>query len=200
MIDTIVFDFGGVLCDWHALNHSQNLGLSDERRLQIKKIMFNGDEFYQLATGSVSQKDYEQALCKRYPEFADDLKKCFAKPATETMPENPEMVDLLIKLKKDGYHVHVLSDDTPESAELMLNSRFAPYVENFVRSTQTHIRKPNIKAFTNMLSIIKAPPETVLFIDDREENVNGAKSVGINTLLCKDIHQTCNKIKEIIYK
>jgi HAD superfamily hydrolase (TIGR01509 family) len=41
------------------------------------------------------------------------------------------------------------------------------------------LRKPDLVIYKRALDILGRPPERILFIDDREENVAGAEAVGM---------------------
>lgn len=50
-------------------------------------------------------------------------------------------------------------------------------------SYEIHLRKPDVEIYEYVLSEAKLNPNETLFIDDREDNINGAAKAGINTYL-----------------
>ncbi len=56
------------------------------------------------------------------------------------------------------------------------------YFEFAFSSCYLGLRKPGQEIFCRALDILGAPPERVLFIDDRAENVAGAASTGMRTI------------------
>lgn len=74
----------------------------------------------------------------------------------------------------------VLNNEAGETNEY----RFGRYgVRNYIQvafsSCYVGLRKPGAAIYRRALDILGMPPERVLFIDDRQENVEGAESVGI---------------------
>ena len=49
-------------------------------------------------------------------------------------------------------------------------------------SADIHIVKPDIRIYEHLLKTYKLTPEECLFIDDRADNVAGAKSAGMNAV------------------
>lgn len=49
--------------------------------------------------------------------------------------------------------------------------------------------KPDRKIYEITLKRLGVKPKEAVFIDDKEENVNSAKNIGINTILFKDLEQ-----------
>jgi putative hydrolase of the HAD superfamily len=72
-----------------------------------------------------------------------------------------------------------------ESAELNQHRiaafGLAPLFSGFLSSCWLGIRKPYRAIFERSLGIVQAPPEQVLFIDDREQNLAPAKRMGFQT-------------------
>jgi putative hydrolase of the HAD superfamily len=56
------------------------------------------------------------------------------------------------------------------------------YIQVAFSSCYVGLRKPGAAIFQRALDILGVPPERVLFIDDRQENIAGAESVGIKTI------------------
>ena len=49
-----------------------------------------------------------------------------------------------------------------------------------------HVRKPDKEIFNLTLKKLKLNPQQVLFIDDKIENIQGAKKLGIPSILFKN--------------
>ena len=79
--------------------------------------------------------------------------------------------------------IGVLNNEARETNEY----RFARYgvrkdIQVAFSSCYVGLRKPGAAIYRRALDILGVPPERVLFIDDRQENVEGAESVGIKTI------------------
>lgn len=126
----------------------------------------------------------------------------------------PMMWTLLGELRKDPRVVSViLSNHSKELAGVLREKKVVPqYIkaENVFISAITGIRKPNHGAYKNCLEKMKAEPHNMLFIDNKPENVQGARDCGINAILysfdpkaCGPQGQgdaTCQQLREQIHK
>jgi putative hydrolase of the HAD superfamily len=60
--------------------------------------------------------------------------------------------------------------------------RLREYFQVAFSSCYLGLRKPDPAIYRRVLDILGAPPERVLFIDDREQNVEGAMAAGMKTI------------------
>ncbi len=58
-----------------------------------------------------------------------------------------------------------------------------------IASCNVHLRKPDPMIYRKMLGMMKIRPGEAVFIDDRRENVGGARRMGINSILYKNRRQ-----------
>lgn len=95
----------------------------------------------------------------------------------------PGMQDLLTRLVSAGYPLYALSNYAIwyQMIEQKLNlSRYLHW--DFV-SCHTGHRKPEAAAYRHAAATLHLKPENCLFIDDREENIDGAKQTGMPAIL-----------------
>ena len=55
--------------------------------------------------------------------------------------------------------------------------------------------KPDVKIYQKMIEKLNCKPNEIIFIDDKEKNVIGAKSLGINGIVYKN-----NEIREKVIR
>jgi HAD superfamily hydrolase (TIGR01509 family) len=88
-----------------------------------------------------------------------------------------------LKEKKD-IKIFILSNNFKERAEYY---NHYPWIHNIVDkiyfSWQTGFIKPNPKAWELVLSENKLKPEECIYFDDKEENINVSKKIGIKSFL-----------------
>ena len=90
------------------------------------------------------------------------------------------MLPLLEDLSAKKVEMHALSNYSSwyKLVDERLNvSRFMPWT--FV-SFETRVRKPDAKAYTNVIDTLGGPADRYLFIDDREVNCQAAHAVGMH--------------------
>ena len=97
-------------------------------------------------------------------------------------------------IKKKGYGIYILSNVSDNFYQYF--PKFLPlnFFNGVVVSSDIHIIKPDEGIYKYTLNKYNLNPKECLFIDDREENIEGAKKLDINAELFK------NNFNEIIKK
>jgi putative hydrolase of the HAD superfamily len=118
-----------------------------------------------------------------------------------------DIIETLKKLK-ERYKLGILSNAPPSRRyhELKINN-LDSYFDHIFISKELGLAKPNPEIFKYVLREIGYLSQEVLFIDDKFENLNIAKQVGIINLVLfnrdqkannKTKHSTVNNLKEIL--
>ncbi|KAG1677474.1 hypothetical protein FOA52_001930 [Chlamydomonas sp. UWO 241] len=99
------------------------------------------------------------------------------------------MEELLVRLKAAGYEIHALSNYPTwyECIEekLHLSQHLEWTFVSCVGPMKGH-RKPSRAAYEAVISQLQLPPSQLIFVDDRQVNIDGAKAVGLDALLFKN--------------
>jgi putative hydrolase of the HAD superfamily len=106
-----------------------------------------------------------------------------ADTALWTQP-NPEMIAWAAELQKAGVKTGILSN-LGDAMEAGIRARF-PWLEAFAHHTFSHrlgIAKPDRAIYAHAAEGLGEPPERILFIDDRAENIAAAQEAGMATVL-----------------
>ena len=85
-------------------------------------------------------------------------------------------------LQIHGYQTAMHSDATQYQAEIIRKMGYYDLFTPVVLSCEIGVKKPNPEAFQILLKKLKQPASSVLFIDDRIENVEAAKIQGIDAI------------------
>lgn len=94
--------------------------------------------------------------------------------------EVPTSIELVHRLRLAGYGVHLGTNQHAQRAAHM--RRTMAYDDLFdvsVYSCEIGVAKPDPAYFERALELIAADPHEVLFVDDREDNVLGARAAGL---------------------
>ena len=108
---------------------------------------------------------------------------------------NQEAKNIINSLKKQGYFLISLTN-VIYSHELIRKKKgvYDSFDLNF-KSREMGIKKPSEKIFKKILKKIDFVPEQILFIDDKESNIELAKKLGINVLQFTDYNQLKKDLK-----
>jgi len=177
-----VFDFGGVVIKWNNNNPiydhiAERYGIPRAEMRRVFELALP-----RLETGDVSTREFlEEVLGK----FGKRLRKGDSSDALWTLPFERlvkfrvGMVELVGSLRRTGYRVYLFSNTSLPHVRLLRRKGWDRLFDGFLSSCELRSMKPSAKAFGRALAEIGANPSDVVFIDDKEKNVKGAKDFGI---------------------
>lgn len=181
-LPVFVFDFGGVLIKWKNndpifdyVAQRYGIPLAPMRR-ELEAAL------PRLETGAVPIREFlQEALGKfgktlRKGDSPDDI---WTAPFERLMKPRVGAVEVVKSLRMRGYRACLFSNTSPPHAALLRRTGWTGLVDGFVASCEIGSMKPSREAFSRALADLGARPREVVFIDDREANVRGAKAFGI---------------------
>lgn len=180
MINCILFDLADV-CVRGILGLEDRISAYtgiDKR--EVKKHL-RGDKLREIFEGRISEDEYWRRVVEagNYKEPFDFFKAS----AREHFIEVPGTRSIVEELKRSYYTLGLLSDHAREWIEYIESGY--PFIGLFdVRcySFNSGYTKSDPKSFEFALSKLNADPSKTLFIDDRDKNLDVAKSTGIGYL------------------
>lgn len=124
----------------------------------------------------------------------------------------PETVDVLEKLKADGYKIATLTDvatGMPDDLHKSYFTELLPYFDLYVSSLSCGYRKPNPKGLQDIAGHFNVTADDIIFIGDEEKDIVTAKRFGCRSVLIdrknsvSDFEQDCtitdlNELYEVI--
>lgn len=196
-IDAVLFDYGGVLtgpvkhaiADWLVADAIAPESFSRTLRAWLSRDAANGTPIHRLETGELPVEEFETLL-------AAELRTTDGRPVTPSgilgrlfaaMRPDPAMFALAGELRRHGVRVGLLSNSWGNT---YLRRRIDALFDPVVISGEVGLRKPHAALYELALSQLGVPADRVLFIDDAEPNVLGARSVGLHALLHVDARST----------
>ncbi|RXH56032.1 HAD family hydrolase [Granulicella sibirica] len=99
-----------------------------------------------------------------------------------TQPNQP-MIDWALSLQKAGIRTGILSNLGDAMTEGVLSRH--PWLNGFYHRTFSYTlgtAKPDLAIYAHAATGLETPPENILFIDDREDNIAAAQAAGMQTL------------------
>jgi len=86
----------------------------------------------------------------------------------------------ITQLRAQGYLTGILSNlPSPLGAHLRIRSWFLDHFDQVTFSYELLSAKPEAKIYRHVVKELGIAPEEALFLDDRRENVEGAKAAGL---------------------
>jgi putative hydrolase of the HAD superfamily len=112
---------------------------------------------------------------------------------------NQPMVDWALQVKDSGFRVGILSNIGEELAASLIAR---PWVNRFDHNTWScHLRlaKPDPAIYHKAVEGLGVKPEEALFLDDRQENVLAAQSVGLHAAIFRDIEKLAADLQSLSF-
>jgi HAD superfamily hydrolase (TIGR01509 family) len=107
----------------------------------------------------------------------------------EAIGINPEMYILVAELRAKQIPVALLSNIDTRLAKLIREFGLYEPFEPCLLSCEIGIEKPDLKAYEILLSQLNFPAKDIIFIDDRQENIDAANQVGLDAILFQSVTQ-----------
>jgi putative hydrolase of the HAD superfamily len=96
---------------------------------------------------------------------------------------NPPMLEWAERLQRSGFRTGILSN-MPDAMEAGLRARHA-WIESFDHHTWSHavnLAKPEPEIYQHAAEGLQTPPENILFLDDKSENIAAALAAGMQAI------------------
>ena len=108
---------------------------------------------------------------------------------------NDGVSELLASASQRFSRVCNLSNDVSEwSVRLRRSFGLDRAIDLWVISSDVGSRKPSPAIYLHLLDRLQVSPEKVVFVDDRPQNLDGAKQVGMQTILFDPMRQASNVV------
>lgn len=180
-IDTIVFDFGGVLIDWNP-RHVYKTIFNDEEKVEwfLKNICT--DEWNIEQDRGRSLKEGTEILKKKFPEHQALIEAYYGRWEEMLKGEMAETVEILYELKKK-FKIYGLTNWSAETFPVALKRfNFLQLFDGIVVSGDEKLIKPEKEIFELLLNRYNLKAENCVFIDDNIKNVQAAINIGFHAI------------------
>ncbi|WP_331771051.1 HAD family phosphatase (plasmid) [Embleya sp. NBC_00888] len=187
----IVFDFGGVICmpppDHAGEALARALGVTQER---LWPAYWPDRAAYD--AGITDAAGFWRGVCAGLarpapdPELVDLL---VAADLDAWMHLNQETLDLLAELgalADRGIALALLSNAPAEMARRIEEQPWAALFRHRVFSADLGLAKPDPRIYRHLCERLDAHPGQLLFVDDRADNLDAARELGIESVLFTD--------------
>lgn len=197
-VQAVVFDIGGIL------EITPDLGMAGawEARLGLAPGELNermGDAWLGGSVGTISEADVHQAAAERLgldqrqlAEFMGDLWREYLGTA------NTELISYARSLRP-RYRTGILSNSFVGAREREQAAYgFEDLVDEIVYSHECGLSKPDPGSYALICARLAVQPGQVVFLDDYEPNVEGARQAGLHAVLYCDNAQAVGEIEGLL--
>jgi epoxide hydrolase-like predicted phosphatase len=191
-IKSVIFDWGGVLIENPApgLMRYCAKALCVASEDYIKANSKFADDFHK---GLICEDIFWEKICSELNVPKPKVTSLWAEAFKAAYVQRDDMFSMAASLKENGFRTAVLSNTELPAMQYFHQQRYEMF-DVPVFSCLEGVKKPDRKIYELTLEKLGSQPEQSVFIDDNPEYINGAKEVGINTVLFQNIDQVKNEL------
>ncbi len=181
-IKTIIFDIGKVLVEFDWKSYIESYGYSSNTNKELAETLFLNDLWKERDRGGKTEEEYIKLFIEESPHLEKEIREIFKNiiDIVEVYPFSNEWVK---KLKDQGYKIYLLSNYSKASFENDIKKfDFLEYIDGKIISYEIESVKPEPTIYKALIEKYNIVPHEAVFLDDLEENLEMAKSIGINTI------------------
>ncbi len=169
---------GGVLIDLD-LQRTLNEYFKKEYHQLILDKVFYSQAWREMDAGVLKAEDAIPEILPQLPEETRPLLKEMISNFYPYMPPLPHMEEFIIRLKKAGYKVYLLSNASARFFDVYQNYPAICQLDGFFISALYKLIKPQPEIYDAFCRKFNLKPEECFFIDDMKVNIDAAKAFGM---------------------
>jgi HAD superfamily hydrolase (TIGR01509 family) len=197
MIKAICFDLDGVYFVNGKSNFIKNLREYDISKEEAERVFLKSDEMNKIyKEGRMSDEEFWHWAIKEWDinigvqEIIDLL--------IEGYEVNKEVSNTVKRVRQNGYKTLICTNNFPARINgLHKKYHFLDNFDSYVFSYEIGSTKPSPAIFSELVKRSEVKAEEIAFADDNDENLNGAKEVGIQAFFYENFAQFKSKLEEL---
>ena len=192
----MLFDFGGVLTTpvWDSFAaFCRTEGLEPDAVKQLFRTDPEAlEDLRKLETGEMTEYDFEQIFGKRLglADPAGLIVSMFA-----GMQPEPSMVEAVREIRRGGKRTALVSNSW--STDHYDRELLAELFDTSVISGEVRMHKPQPEIYELTVQRLEVEPGACLFVDDLQENCEGAEAVGMTAIRHRSAPETIGRLTEL---
>ena len=178
------FDMGNVLLSFdYDTATAKMAAVSGATPEACKQVGYEGELFVKMETGEVSPNEFHKQFCAATGTTSDG--DALLRARSDMFALIVPTARIVTQLKGVRKRVGLLSNTSPDHFEFcreefgVIGNLFDVYVLSY----EVGVMKPDPKIYEVAIERAGISPEQIFYVDDREENVSGAKDAGIDAVL-----------------
>jgi 2-haloacid dehalogenase len=180
-INTIIFDFGGVLIDWNPRYMYRN-AFEEDAKMELFLSEVCTDDWNLQQDGGRSLAEGTRILQEQFPDHKAKIQLFYDRWEEMIKGPIPQNVTVLRRLK-EKYKLYGLTNWSAETFPIVFGRySFFRLFDGIVVSGEEKLLKPDHAIFELLLKRYQLEASQSLFIDDNIKNIQAAKEMGFATI------------------
>lgn len=198
MIKNLIFDFGKVLVDYDFEAFFRKYIPNTERCQAFTPVLYN-EELQQLLDREERPFDViMEEWIENHKEFEPEI-RYFNEHYPEIVTNEVEgMYELLTQLKAEGYKLYGLTNWCSKVYLTMAQFPIFKLLDGQIISSEEKVIKPEPEIYQRLFDKFNLKPEECIFADDRAENIEGGKRLGMDGIVFTDTKQYERELREYL--
>lgn len=182
MIEVIYFDLGKVIVDFDHSRAAQELSKVTPLSLEdAMAVLSDGELVTEYETGRLSSQEHYRKVCGRL-QMEVSMERFRELWGSMFLPE-PLLSESFLQALKVHYRLILLSNTNELHFDFVTQHYpILKVIEERLLSYQAGCVKPEARIFELAIEKAGVAPESILFTDDRRENIEAARRAGIQVL------------------
>jgi putative hydrolase of the HAD superfamily len=175
----VIFDIGNVLMDWRP----RLGGVFDEDTVAVvERAIFDSGLWTSMDYGIEDDREIIEKMVAQAPSYREQI--WYVMEHLDLLAEQFDYTkEWIAELKGQGYGVYYLSNYGKYLREQQPQvTDFTPLMDGGIFSCDVHLVKPDRRIYELLCERYNLVPEDCVFVDDRQDNVDGAIAVGMRAV------------------
>lgn len=197
MIKTVIFDIGNVLCGFHWKEYFEGFGYDKEMIKKLETATVSSPIWLELDRGCMTDAEILDAFVANDPSIEKEIRQSLTN-TRGLLVRYDYAIPWIQELKSKGYQVLVLSNFNHKAhTECQDATDFLPYVDGGILSYLEKCVKPEPVIYEKLIAKCNLIPQECVFLDDVQQNLDGAAAFGIHTILFRDQEQAKEDLRKL---
>lgn len=196
----IIFDLGNVLIEWNKEKILSKICKNDLEYNLFNKLVFQSNLWIDLDNGKISLEFLENQLIDEMGHQYQDQIHELVWNWFNYVDLYDEVYELIKQLKKKNFQIYVLSN-TSSIFHILLDSvlsKVSSVLDGYVISCEVKMMKPQKEIYLSLVNKYQLYIKDCIFLDDLEENVEAARTLGIKAFQIKERKEISNILKDLL--
>jgi epoxide hydrolase-like predicted phosphatase len=183
--EAVFFDLGGVIVrtEYQAPRQhlAERLGLEYDA---LVKLVFDSATAQRAALGEISEDEHWQTVARRVKCQASDINALRAEFYGGDIVDH-ELIEFIRSLRP-RFKTGAISNAWSGLRQYMIKNKFEDAFDSVTISAEVGALKPQPRIYELALKAAGVPAEAAVFVDDFEENIEGARAIGMAAVHFRD--------------